>query len=137
MLVADEAADITAAITTAVTGVTSPLPSGVKRSATNSSEPLRKNTSAPSSSAGTSSNALTSSGHTSALSTPKAPAPTAAVAAIWVGLSPFCASMRKSGRSQARTARVAEATIHTASTRPTARSALRPAARLRLGFRPG
>lgn len=132
MLVADEAADITAAITTAVAGATSPRPSGVKRSASSSSEPLRKNTSAPSTRAGTSSSARTSSGHTSALSTPKAPAPIAEVTAIWVGLSPPGASIRKSGSSQASSARVALATIHTASTRPTVRSALRPAARLRL-----
>lgn len=123
---------MTAAITTAVAGVTSPRPCGVRLKATSSSEPLRKNTSAPSTSAGTSSSARTSSGHTSALSTPNAPAPSPAVTAIWVGLSPPGDSSRKSGSTAASTASVAEATTHTARTRPTVRTALRLAARLRL-----
>lgn len=125
VLVADEAADITAAITTAVAGAMSPCQSGVKRSASSSSEPLRKNTSRPSTSAGTSSTARTSTGQTSALSRPKAPAAAAAVTAMRVGLSPVGDWMRKSGRIPASTAIVAVDTAHTTSTRTIAPPAAR------------
>lgn len=125
VLVADDAADITAAITTAVAGAMSPCQSGVKRKASSSSEPLRKNTSRPSTSAGTSSTARTSTGQTSALSRPKAPAAAAAVTAMRVGLSPPGDWMRKSGRIPASTAIVAVTTAHTTSTRTIAPPAAR------------
>jgi hypothetical protein len=132
VLVADEVADIAAAMSTAVAGVTSPRHSGAMRSAISSSEPFRKNTRPPRTRAGTRSSARTSTGHTSALSSPNAPAPTAAVTAIRVGLSPLADWILKSGRIPASTAIVAVAAAHTASTRPT----VRPTDRHRRKFMP-
>ncbi|AKA09016.1 hypothetical protein SAZ_33655 [Streptomyces noursei ZPM] len=114
--VADDAADITAATITAVSGVLRPRPAVITSSATSSSEPLRKNTNNPSTSAGTNSSARTSSGHTRALSRPNAPAPSAAVSAVRVRLSPPAAWSRKSGSTAARASRVRLETPQTAST---------------------
>lgn len=72
--VAEATADITAATTTAVSGAASLCPEGLMRRASSSSDPFRKKTSRPSISAGTSSRARTSSGHTSDDSRPKTPA---------------------------------------------------------------
>ncbi len=114
---ADEAADITAATTTAVSGPTVPLPTGARSRAISSSEALRKKTRRPSTKAGTSSRARTSRGQTSALSSPNAPAPAAAVIAIRVALSPSADWSRKSGRTAARTTMVTVPTAQTTSTR--------------------
>ncbi len=80
---------------------------------------MRKNTSSPSTSAGTRSRSRTSSGHTRAESSPKAPAPKAAVTAMSVALSPSADRSRKSGRIPASTSMVTVETAHTATLRPT------------------
>lgn len=116
---AEATADITAATTTAVSGAASPRSAGLRRSAISSSPPLRKKTSSPSTSAGTSSSSRTRSGHTSADSRPKAPAPNAAVTAIRVALSPSTDWIRKSGRMPASTSIVRVDTAHTVTLRPT------------------
>jgi hypothetical protein len=64
VLVAEEVADITAAITTVVAGWISARAHGARLRATQSSDPLRKNTSRPSTSARTSSSPRTITGHT-------------------------------------------------------------------------
>ncbi len=89
------------------------------RRASSSREPLRKKTSRPRTRAGTSSSSRTRSGHTTAESTPKAPAPHAAVTAICVALSPSADWSRKSGRRPARTSMVTVETAHTVTLRPT------------------
>ena len=92
-------------------------PVGMSRSAIRSSEPFRKNTRRPSTSAGTSRNARTTRGHTSALSRPKAPAPQAAVSATRVMLSPLSEVSLKSGRMPASSIMVSVETTHTTITR--------------------
>lgn len=59
------------------------------------------------------------SGQTSADSRPKAPAPTAAVMAMSVALSPSGDWSRKSGRIPASTSMVSVDTAHTVTLRPT------------------
>lgn len=117
--VAEATADITAATTTAVSGATSLCPEGLIRRAISSRDPLRKKTSNPSTRAGTSSNALTSRGHTSDDSRPKTPAAAAAVTAICVALSPLSDCNWKSGSTPARTSIVTVETAHTAMLRHT------------------
>src|SRR5690606_13657881 len=111
-------ADITAATTTAVSGAAEPRSTGLRRRASHSSPPLRKNTSRPRTSAGTSSSSRTSRGHTSADSRPKAPAPSAAVTAMSVALPPSAERSRKSGRRPASSSMVRVETTHTATLRP-------------------
>ncbi|MGX1240773.1 hypothetical protein RKD46_001877 [Streptomyces pseudovenezuelae] len=116
---AEATADITAATTTAVSGAASPRSAGFSRSASSSSAPLRKKTRSPRTRVGTSRKSRTSSGHTTADSTPKAPAPNAAVTAIRVALSPLGDWSRKSGRMPASTSIVRVETTHTVTLRPT------------------
>ncbi len=125
MEVAEATADITAATTTAVSGAASPRPSGMRRSAISSSEPLRKKTRAPRTSAGTMSRARTRTGQTSAESRPNAPAPQAAVKAVLVMVSPSSDWSRKSGRMPASASRVRADAAQTAITRIKVAPALR------------
>lgn len=122
---AEATADITAATTTAVSGAASPRPSGIRRRAISSSEPLRKKTSAPRTSAGTMSRDRTRTGHTRAESRPNAPAPQAAVNAVLVMVSPSSDWSWKSGRAPTSTSMVRVETAQTAITRIRALPAVR------------
>src|SRR5690242_1379879 len=89
------------------------------RRAMSSKDPFRKKTSRPRTRAGTRSSARTSRGHTSEESRPKTAAPTPAVTAIRVALSPLLDSSWKSGSTPARTSMVTVDTAHTAMLRHT------------------